>query len=347
MSKNSGIMTLTDFQIESMTAETMSALDTHNNIITAEHTIAEALISLCENLKKMRDEQLYKSLGFEKFEDYTENACNMKKRQAYNYIQTYERLGNSFLQSNAQLGITKLQLLTEICAFDREEFVEENDLEGMSVAEIKKLVEEHQQRGEQLDLLTSKCSDAEQDLEDKDKLIAKLQAENKELRNRPVEVVVQEPSQTDIDKAVAVRTEALKAEFENEKKKLEAQSKDKIKEAQKKATAKAEKERQKIIDEETAKIQADIENKYKEKIASAEAEKAEALKKAEEIARTLDKNANKDIVTASLHFTEAQKQLESFVRATKKIALSDEGNATRLKILAANNLKAFIKQLHS
>ncbi len=338
-------MTLTDFQIESMTAETMSALDTHNSIISAEHTIAEALILLCTNLKKMRDEQLYKSLGFEKFEEYTEQACNIKKRQAYNYIQTYEDLGSDFLQSNAQLGITKLQLLTEICAFDREEFVEENDLEGMSVTEIKKLVEEHQQRGEQLDMLTTKCSDAEQDLEDKDKLIAELQAENKELRSRPVEVAVQEPSQADIDKAVTVRTEALKAEFENEKKELEAQSEAKIKEAIKKATDKAEKKCQKIIDEQTAEIRDNLENEYKEKIASAEAEKAEALKKAEEIARTLDKNADADLVTASLYFTEAQKQLESFVRATQKIALADESKATRLKILAADKLKEFIKTI--
>ena len=345
MQNDSGIMTLTDFQIESMTAETMAALDIHNNIITAEQTAATAMISLCENLKKMRDEQLYKSLGFERFEDYTENACNIKKRQAYNYIQTYERLGSGFLQSNAQLGITKLQLLTEICAFDREEFIEENDLEGMSVTEIKKLVEEHQQRGVQLDMLTAKCSDAEQDIEDKDKLIAELQAENKELRSRPVEVAVQEPSQADIDKAVAIRTVALKAEFENEKKQLEAQSKAKIKEAEERATAKAEKERQKVIDEEKAKIQADIENKYKEKIATAEAEKAEALKKAEETAKKLDKNADADLVTASLYFTEAQKQLESFVRATQKIALTDENKATRLKTLAADNLKEFIKTI--
>lgn len=345
MSNNSGIMTITDFRLESMTAKTMSALDAHNIIITAEHTIAEALLSLCTNLKKMRDEQLYKTLGFEKFEEYTEKACNIKQRQAYNYIQIYERLGSDFLQSNAQLGITKLQLLTEICAFDREEFVEENDLEGMSVTEIKKLVEEHQQRGEQLDLLTTKCSDAEQDIEDKDKLIAELQAENKELRNRPVEVAVQEPSAEDIEKAVTARTEALKAEFENEKKQLEAQSKAKIKEAKEKATSKAEKERQKIIDEEKSKIQSELENKYKEKIATAEAEKAEALKKAEETAKKLDKNADADLVTASLYFTEAQKQLESFVRATQKIALADEGKATRLKTLAADNLKEFIKTI--
>ena len=101
---------------------------------------ASAMVSLCESLKRMRDTKGYESLGFKNFEDYTEKACGIKKRQAYNYIQTYERLGGSFLQSNAQLGITKLQLLTEVCAVDRYDFVEDNDLENMSVTEVKKLV---------------------------------------------------------------------------------------------------------------------------------------------------------------------------------------------------------------
>lgn len=345
MSNNSGIMTLADFQLESMTAETMSALDIHNNIITAEQTAATAMMSLCENLKKMRDEQLYKSLGFEKFEDYTENACNIKKRQAYNYIQTYERLGSGFLQSNAQLGITKLQLLTEVCAIDREDFIEEHDLDGLSVAEVKKLVEEHRQRGEQLSFLADKVTDAEHSASKKDEQIAELQKENEQLRNRPVEVAVQKPSETDIENAVAERTKSLEAEFAEKEKQFEAELKAKIKETKEKATAKAEKERQKIIDEEKAKIQADLENKYKEKIANAEAEKTEALKKAEETAKKLDKNADADLVTASLYFTEAQKQLESFVRATQKIALADENKATKLKTLAADNLKEFIKTI--
>ena len=219
---NSGIMTIADFRIKSMTADALSALDIHNNIINAEQTAAAAMMSLCENLKKMRDTQLYKSLGFEKFEDYTEQACNIKKRQAYNYIQTYEKLGSDFLQSNAQLGITKLQLLTEVCAVDRAEFVEENDLEGMSVAEVKKLIDEHRQTGEQLSLLESEVTDTKNELSEKDKLIAELEAENKELRNRPVEVAVQEPSEEDIEKAVAERTSELERKFEAEKKQLEA-----------------------------------------------------------------------------------------------------------------------------
>ena len=342
---NGGIMTLTDFKLESMTEETMSALDIHNNIITAEQTAATAMMSLCENLKKMRDTQLYKSLGFAKFEDYTEQACNIKKRQAYNYIQTFERLGSSFLQSNAQLGITKLQLLTEVCALDREDFVEEHDLDGMSVAEVKRLVEENRQRGEQLSFLSEKISCAEQDVTEKDKRITELQEENKQLRNRPVEVAVQEPSEADIEKAVAKRTEFLKAEFAEKEKQLEDESKAKIKEAKEKASAKAEKDKQKAIDEAKAAAKIEIENKYKAQIESAEAEKAEALKKAEEMASKLDKNADADLVTASVYFGEVQKQLDMFLQSAEKITASNPAKGAKLKKLASDYLQKFIRSL--
>lgn len=342
---NSGIMTIADFKIESMTADALSALDIHNNIINAEQTAAAAMMSLCENLKKMRDTQLYKSLGFEKFEDYTEQACNIKKRQAYNYIQTYEKLGSSFLQSNAQLGITKLQLLTEVCAVDRAEFVEENDLEGMSVADVRKLIDEHRQTGEQLSLLENEVTDTKQELCEKDKLIAELEAENKELRNRPVEVAVQEPSAEDIEKAVEERTAELKRKFEAEKKQLEADSKAKVKEAKEKATAKAEKERQKAIDEAKAAAKQEVEEKYKEELESARAEKAEALKRAEAIASKLDKNADQDLVKASLYFDEAKKQLEAFKVSADKISETDPEKGAKLKKIASDFLKQIIDTL--
>ena len=95
MSDNSSIMSIADFNITEMSADTMSALNIHQKIITAEQTAANAMISLCENLKLMRDKHLYEALGFKKFDTYTEQACGIKRRQAYNYISTYEKLGGT------------------------------------------------------------------------------------------------------------------------------------------------------------------------------------------------------------------------------------------------------------
>lgn len=323
MSENS-IMTIADFHISEMTAETAAAIELHNSIVSAMKEAAFALVSLCENLKRMRDTGQYKALGFDKFEAYTEQACRIKKRQAYNYIATYERLGGTFLQSNAQLGITKLQLLTEVCAVDRADFVEQNDLEGMSVSEIKKLIAENKEYAEQISMFSESKEQQEQELR-------RLEDENEALKNRPVEVAVQEPSQEQIEKAVTAKT-----------KELEKSYKDKLKKAKEKERQKAEAEKQKAIEEARTAAKAEADAKYKEQITQAKQDKEAALSKAKEIASKLDKNADRELVTASLYFSEAQTQFDKFLTAANKI--TDEKGA-KIKKVAADFLKQYIDRL--
>ena len=323
MSENS-IMTIADFHISEMTAETAAAIELHNSIVSAMKEAAFALVSLCENLKRMRDTGQYKALGFEKFEEYTEQACRIKKRQAYNYIATYERLGGTFLQSNAQLGITKLQLLTEVCAVDRADFVEQNDLEGMSVSEIKKLIAENKEYSEQISIFSESKERQEQELR-------RLEDENEALKNRPVEVAVQEPSQEQIEKAVTAKT-----------KELEKSYKDKLKKAKEKERQKAEAEKKKAIEEARTAAKAEADAKYKEQITQAKQDKEAALSKAKEIASKLDKNADRELVTASLYFSEAQTQFDKFLTAANKI--TDEKGA-KIKKVAADFLKKHVERL--
>ena len=323
MSENS-IMTIADFHISEMTAETAAAIELHNSIVSAMKEAAFALVSLCENLKRMRDTGQYKALGFEKFEDYTEQACRIKKRQAYNYIATYERLGGTFLQSNAQLGITKLQLLTEVCAVDRADFVEQNDLEGMSVSEIKKLIAENKEYAEQISIFSESKERQEQELR-------RLEDENEALKSRPVEVAVQEPSQEQVEKAVAAKT-----------KEREKAYKDKLKKAKEKERQKAEAEKKKAIEEARTAAKAEADAKYKEQITQAKQDKEAALSKAKEIASKLDKNADRELVTASLYFSEAQTQFDKFLTAANKI--TDEKGA-KIKKVAADFLKQYIDKL--
>ena len=323
MSENS-IMTIADFHISEMTAETAAAIELHNSIVSAMKEAAFALVSLCENLKRMRDTGQYKALGFEKFEEYTEQACRIKKRQAYNYIATYERLGGTFLQSNAQLGITKLQLLTEVCAVDRADFVEQNDLEGRSVSEIKKLIAENKEYAEQISMFNENKEQIVQELR-------RLEDENEALKSRPVEVAVQEPSQEQVEKAVAAKT-----------KELEKSYKDKLKKAKEKERQKAEAEKKKAIEEARTAAKAEADAKYKEQITQAKQDKEAALSKAKEIASKLDKNADRELVTASLYFSEAQTQFDKFLTAANKI--TDEKGA-KIKKVAADFLKQYIDKL--
>lgn len=335
MSDNSSIMSIADFNITEMSADTMSALSTHQKIITAEQTAANAMISLCENLKLMRDKHLYEALGFETFDTYTEQACGIKRRQAYNYISTYEKLGGTVLQSNAQLGITKLQLLTEVCAVDRDDFVAENDLAGMSVKEIKELVEKSKQQGEQLALLGDELNDSnnaqkslqadKQNLTDENKLLHKR---IKELESKPVEVAVQEPTQAQIEAAAKSKINSLKASFEKEKQNA-------VEEAVKQATEKTK-----------SSVKETLEKDYKAKLESIEKERQAALDKAKQLAIKLDKNADADLVAATLYFNELQSHLKKFINSVEKICETNSAQGEKLKQIAQNFLSNTIANLN-
>ena len=335
MSDNSSIMSIADFNITEMSADTMSALSTHQKIITAEQTAANAMLSLCENLKLMRDKHLYESLGFETFDTYTEKACGIKRRQAYNYISTYEKLGGTVLQSNAQLGITKLQLLTEVCAVDRAEIIAENDLAGMSVKEIKELVEKSKQQGEQLALLGDELNDSnnaqkslqadKQNLAEENKLLHKR---IKELESKPVEVAVQEPTQAQIEAAAKSKINSLKASFEKEKQNA-------VEEAVKQATEKTK-----------SSVKETLEKDYKAKLESIEKERQAALDKAKQLANRLDKNADAELVTATLYFNELQAQLDKFINSVEKICETNSAQGEKLKQIAQNFLSNTIANLN-
>lgn len=335
MSDNSSIMSIADFNITEMSADTMSALSTHQKIITAEQTAANAMISLCENLKLMRDKHLYEALGFETFDTYTEQACGIKRRQAYNYISTYEKLGGTVLQSNASLGITKLQLLTEVCAVDRDDFVAENDLAGMSVKEIKELVEKSKQQGEQLALLGDELNDSnnaqkslqadKQNLAEENKLLHKR---IKELESKPVEVAVQEPTQAQIEAAAKSKINSLKASFKKEKQSA-------VEKAVKQATEKAQ-----------ISVKDELEKTYRAKLEAIDKEKADAIKKAEQLANKLDKNADADLVTATLYFNELQSHLKKFINSVEKICETNPAKGEKLKQIAKDFLNSTITNLN-
>ena len=188
-------------------------------------------------------------------------------------------------------------------------------------------------------------------------------------KSRPVEVAVQEPSQEQIEKAVAAKTKELEKSYkdklkivkEKERQKAEAEKQKAIEEARTAAKARADAKYKEQIEQAriAAKVEADAkykeqieqartaakaeaDAKYKEQIEQAEQDKAAALSKAKEIASKLDKNADRDLVTASLYFSEAQTQFDKFLAAANKI--TDEKGA-KIKKVAADFLKKYIERL--
>ena len=187
-----------------------------------------AICNIGKDLRRMKIEGLYTHLGYETFEDYAEKEFNLKRRQAYLYISVYEKLGEDFVQSNAQLGITKLALLAQMNAEDRAELMdsEDTDLNGMTTKEVEELVSKYKEQGEQLSMLeeenkklTIAKNGAENILAEKNKLEDevselrerlertaaeknKLESKLEVLENEPKDVQVAEPVVKEVIKEV-------------------------------------------------------------------------------------------------------------------------------------------------
>lgn len=244
-------------------------------------------------------------------------------RQAYNYIQVYERLSPQLLEQNAGLGVTKLLLLTQVSAPDRAEFAGENDLAGMTVEEIKALISEKNGLAQQISMLETEKADAENSETFLKKEVARLQAESREkdellekLRQEPVETCAEEGGDAeqcvDLD---AVRAEAAMAARAEAQKLAEAEKAEAVRAARADEREKAKKAAEKA--------QADAVKKAEEAAAArakaqAEQERAElenAAKQAEERAHELEKRleiaGDQDTLRFSLLFEGIQRDMNT------------------------------------
>jgi len=186
------------------------AVSLHRKICANAQAAQESLFEVCKGLKEMRDGKLYKELGYQNFEDYTQSELGIKRRQAYNYIAVAEKLSVDFVQSTAQIGMSKLALLAELDEPERQEIIQNNDLESTSVKELKSKISELKKAN---DRLLEKASQAEKNAEDSRKKeseawgkvsvlktdsemqvkkISQLEKQIQELENNPKQVAVED-----------------------------------------------------------------------------------------------------------------------------------------------------------
>lgn len=232
-----------------------TAVQTHQRILANGEICAQSLLEICKDLKKMRDEKLYEEFGYAAFDEYTEKAVGIKPRQAYTYISTYERLGATVLQSNASLGITKLDLIAQINPVERTQLLAENTFDGMSVSEVKALVQKAKDQGEQISLLQEELAEAKAQAEPQE-TEPEYDAEKDEMRDRIAA----------LEKKLNDRAGVYQADLEKAKREAAEQAKkEALKEAQEKVQAEAEKKDRKIKDLEAALSAAGAEHEKLEK----------------------------------------------------------------------------------
>jgi DNA repair exonuclease SbcCD ATPase subunit len=163
----------------------------------------QSLYEVCTGLKEMRDGKLYKELGYQNFEDYTENEVGIKKVQAYKYVAIATNLTSDFVHSSEQIGTTKLALLAKLDEPTRQEVTETVDVENTTVKELKA----------QISALTAERDEAKATIETKDKQFRQaMDSKNNELTE--VKAGWKRRSDTLLEKIAALQKELEEAKAE-------------------------------------------------------------------------------------------------------------------------------------
>lgn len=308
----------------------------HNRILANGKIVQTALIDMCKDLKEMRDRALFTELGYDTFEDYSEQACGIKQRQAYSYIAAYEKLGENYMEENAHIGITKLELISQISSYERDEFLAENDVEEMSTRELKKQVEEYKNRIEQLSF----------DLESANKESEELTQQIKDMQDSMVDstleeivdaVATVEPDPEMIKAAVDEAVRQSKAEDAQTIEKLKAQVKEQ-KAKVKEVTDSKEKEIKAAKENALETANKKIDQLIKEKQISEE-KLQEALKSAKAA------NADEDVTAIRFLFTSLQSTANDIKKHLDKIASKDEQQAEKLSSVMKSTLNSIIESI--
>ena len=312
---------------DNLTPKQAQAVELHYEIIAKGNLAASAMVDFAKGLKEMRDKKMYLELNFNSFEEYAEQAVGLKQSQAYTYIRALESFGESGLQSNANLGITKLGILAALPWHEREDVLENNDVESMTTRELKEAIDKLHETQEQLSFMTTErdrlqgqielaeigektVEQLRDELDGQRDLIASLRSELKAAKEKPAVSSVREPSAEEIK---ALTKEAV----EKEKQKAEK--------AKQKAVAEAEKAAR---EDERKKAAAEIEKKYKDAMQSADREKSAALARMAEMEKQAKLTSSPEVLKFSFYFDEAQKNINNMHDI---ISQSDSDTAAKLE----------------
>lgn len=277
-----------------ITVSMKTAMVEHQHICECYRTAATAIVEMGRSLKNIRDYKLYTALGYESFKNYLESNGDytFKERQAYTYIKLYEDNSTKFLEEHASIGVTKLELLSKLPEYEREEFADTHDLGGMTVEEVKKLIKEKQALGEQLTFL-------EEEKKEQTESAESLRAEIEELREKL---------------RLSIRQE-LHAEHMKELNSLKKSSREAVKAAEAEkdnALKEAQTERDNAVKEAVA--------KYETALSKAKAEAEEADHAKAELEKKLKSgNTNEARVALKIIFENVQKGLTEFIEKINDI----------------------------
>lgn len=201
-----------------MSPDYIRAVSLNQHIKVHAELAQQSLYEMCKGLKEMRDDKLYRKLEYQNFEEYCIKEVGLERRQAYRLIDIAGNLSENFVTSMSQIGTTKLALLAKLDEPEREEIVQNVDLNNTSVRELKEKISQLETKEQELE---SKLQEKQEEFDDfkagakrrQNMLLDKtrlLTEQVKELEARPIEVAVQEPDTSEIDRLTSENEELKK-----------------------------------------------------------------------------------------------------------------------------------------
>lgn len=176
----------------------LKAVNINRNIAINTQAIEMSLYEVCKGLKTMRDDKLYKELGYKNFEEYCEKETKFSRVNVYRYISIAENLPEDFVTPVLQIGATKLSLLSKLTEEERTEITESTDLESVSKRELEEKIKEIRSLNTKLDTAENEKESLKEELGQISRERENLYRQVKELEARPIDIAVRESDSHEI-----------------------------------------------------------------------------------------------------------------------------------------------------
>lgn len=291
------------------------------SIVAHSYDMARSMLEIGKALKAIADGKKYTEKGYSSFKEYMEDASAhtfpFSYSQARKHIRVYERFGGRLSELNCA-KIEVLDILRDIPEEDFEKLNGSGELNSLSKREAEELKAKLEAANEQICLLT-----AENDkiAAEKEKITAdcnSIKAERdeyydqmKELESRPVETIIKEPSEEQLNAIVEEKLVKAKSTMEEYK--------------------------------EIAKQLKNEKKKLEQALGEDKAAADERIKELERKLQSAEKPADSELIEFKFYFAETQGNLKKFLNALDKV--SDPEKKEKFKGAAIKFVEAILGDL--
>lgn len=195
---------ITNFNLEKTTTEILMLKDqTAQNIIE----IGKRLIEVKENLQ--HGEYL----------EWLKGKVQFTERTAQRFVQIGKEFSNT--TSLSHLGSTKLFLLAGLDEEDRQEVMQENNVEDMSTRELEQVVKEKKEIKKQLDLEKEYSQELQKAIKQKEEQIRTLKTEIENATKPEIQTIEKEVVKEVVSQELILEKQSLETEVEELRKRAE------------------------------------------------------------------------------------------------------------------------------